>query len=61
MVNFSDNQSPSPDGLVAPHTGAGRILDAPFSKRRSLGREGALETSHFSMVPGGIPDDDVGV
>lgn len=36
MVNFSDNQSPFPDGLLMPHTGAGKTLDVLFLKGRPL-------------------------
>jgi hypothetical protein len=32
MVNFSDNQSTFPDGLMAAHTEAGKIQDAPYSE-----------------------------
>lgn len=59
MVNFSDNQSPFPNGLVASHSGARKTLDAAFLEGRPL--PGALETSHLSRAPGDIPGDGPGV
>lgn len=35
-ISFSDNQSPFPDGLVAPHPEAGKSLDAAFLKGSPL-------------------------
>lgn len=61
MVNFSDNQSPFSDGLLMPHTGAGKILDVLFLKGRSPTQWGALKTNHLSSVPGAIPDDGIGL
>lgn len=59
MVNFSDNQSPFPNGLVASHSGARKTLDAEFLEGRPL--PGALETSHLPKAPGDIPGGGPGV